>query len=93
VDEDLMEPAELPPMAAHHVDPTTGLDEFAMAEAAIEAGSALAPASERRHPVQSRRSASEIDPNDPATWGKVSRNAPCPCGSGKKYKHCHGKHA
>ena len=31
-----------------------------------------------------------IDPNDPATWGKVARNAPCPCGSGKKYKHCHG---
>ncbi len=30
------------------------------------------------------------DPNDPATWGKVQRNAPCPCGSGKKYKHCHG---
>ncbi len=28
---------------------------------------------------------------DPATWeGKVSRNADCPCGSGKKYKHCHG---
>jgi preprotein translocase subunit SecA len=27
---------------------------------------------------------------DPATWGKVQRNAPCPCGSGKKYKHCHG---
>ena len=34
--------------------------------------------------------AEEIDPNDPSTWGKVSRNAPCPCGSGKKYKHCHG---
>ena len=34
--------------------------------------------------------ADEIDPNDPSTWGKVSRNAPCPCGSGKKYKHCHG---
>ena len=33
----------------------------------------------------------EIDPNDPATWGKVARNAACPCGSGKKYKHCHGK--
>jgi preprotein translocase subunit SecA len=29
---------------------------------------------------------------DPATWGKVPRNAPCPCGSGKKYKHCHGAH-
>ncbi len=33
----------------------------------------------------------EIDPNDPSTWGKVSRNEPCPCGSGLKYKHCHGK--
>ena len=33
----------------------------------------------------------ELDPNDPSTWGKVPRNAPCPCGSGRKYKHCHGK--
>ncbi len=31
-----------------------------------------------------------VDPNNPETWGKVARNAPCPCGSGKKYKHCHG---
>ncbi len=31
-----------------------------------------------------------INPADPATWASVSRNAPCPCGSGKKYKHCHG---
>jgi preprotein translocase subunit SecA len=28
---------------------------------------------------------------DPSTWGKVSRNAPCPCGSGKKFKYCHGQ--
>lgn len=32
-----------------------------------------------------------LDPNDPDTWGKVPRNAACPCGSGKKYKHCHGR--
>ena len=32
-----------------------------------------------------------LDPNDPETWGKVPRNAACPCGSGKKYKHCHGR--
>ena len=32
----------------------------------------------------------ERNPADPATWGKVSRNEACPCGSGKKYKHCHG---
>ena len=31
-----------------------------------------------------------FDPNDPSTWSKTSRNASCPCGSGKKYKHCHG---
>jgi preprotein translocase subunit SecA len=31
------------------------------------------------------------DPNDPSTWGRVSRNEPCPCGSGKKFKHCHGQ--
>jgi preprotein translocase subunit SecA len=30
------------------------------------------------------------DPSDPSTWGKVARNESCPCGSGKKYKHCHG---
>ncbi len=32
-----------------------------------------------------------FDQNNPETWGKISRNAPCPCGSGKKYKHCHGQ--
>jgi len=40
--------------------------------------------------VCSNKPADHIDPNDPSTWGKVSRNAPCPCGSGKKFKHCHG---
>jgi preprotein translocase subunit SecA len=32
-----------------------------------------------------------FDPEDPTSWAGVSRNAPCPCGSGKKYKHCHGR--
>ncbi|MEQ9559107.1 MAG: SEC-C metal-binding domain-containing protein, partial [Rhodospirillales bacterium] len=41
--------------------------------------------------VVNRQSAPEVDPNDPTTWGKVPRNAPCPCGSGNKFKHCHGK--
>ena len=35
----------------------------------------------------------ERNPKDPATWGKVGRNESCPCGSGKKFKHCHGKYA
>ena len=40
---------------------------------------------------QRPRTNPKVDPNDPSTWGKVSRNAPCPCGSGKKFKHCHGR--
>jgi len=32
-----------------------------------------------------------VDPADPSTWHATPRNAPCPCGSGKKYKHCHGR--
>ena len=32
-----------------------------------------------------------FDENDPGTWGNPGRNAPCPCGSGKKFKHCHGR--
>ena len=32
-----------------------------------------------------------FDENDPTTWGNPGRNAPCPCGSGKKFKHCHGR--
>ncbi len=35
--------------------------------------------------------AQPFDQENPSTWGKTSRNAACPCGSGKKYKHCHGK--
>jgi preprotein translocase subunit SecA len=34
-----------------------------------------------------------FDRHNPRTWGKVSRNAPCPCGSGKKFKYCHGQEA
>ncbi len=33
------------------------------------------------------------NPEDPESWGKVGRNEPCPCGSGKKFKHCHGQFA
>ncbi|HJZ44440.1 MAG TPA: preprotein translocase subunit SecA [Hyphomicrobiaceae bacterium] len=84
---------ELPPMQAHHVDPFTGEDELAMADAVLAAeGRPGALLAERRAPVQTRRSGLALDPKNPATWGKVARNQPCPCGSGKKYKHCHGRH-
>jgi preprotein translocase subunit SecA len=82
-----LEASELPPMEAHHLDPTTGEDEFAL-ETAGGPGNGRGAAKQAR----SRKvaSASAVNPADPSTWGKVQRNALCPCGSGKKYKHCHG---
>ena len=47
------------------------------------------PAPEKQMPFSYGKQA--VDPKDPSTWGKVARNDPCPCGSGKKYKHCHGQ--
>ncbi|WP_072395040.1 preprotein translocase subunit SecA [Hyphomicrobium sp. CS1GBMeth3] len=91
-----LEEPELPEMFAHHLDPQTGRDEFneelALVDAAIAARGRGSQAPEKRAPLQTRRAAAAFDPSDPATWGKISRNAPCPCGSGKKYKHCHGKY-
>ena len=72
------EPSKLPYMEAHKVDPTTGEDEMAPALAPALVGNGNEAQAERK-------------PNDPSSWGKVGRNEPCPCGSGKKFKHCHGK--
>ena len=43
--------------------------------------------------VQEASTAEGFDENDPSTWGNPGRNQPCPCGSGKKFKHCHGRFA
>ena len=42
-------------------------------------------------PVRRRAAPAARDPGRPQSWGKVGRNEPCPCGSGRKYKHCHGR--
>lgn len=44
----------------------------------------------KAQPVQAIVKPEDRDPNDPSSWGKISRNQLCPCNSGKKYKHCHG---
>ena len=49
------------------------------------------PAAASSMPVRMQVRPEDRDPSDPSTWGKVGRNELCPCGSGKKYKHCHGK--
>jgi preprotein translocase subunit SecA len=75
------QPENLPYMEAHHLNPATGEDELAMADGTVAALARSAGATLAR------------DPGDPATWGKVGRNEACPCGSGKKFKHCHGRFA
>ncbi|TMJ89694.1 MAG: preprotein translocase subunit SecA, partial [Alphaproteobacteria bacterium] len=77
------EPASLPYMEAHKIDPSSGEDELALARAGAET---LA-----RHGITAAATAPARNPKDPSSWGKVGRNEACPCGSGKKYKHCHGR--
>ena len=81
VQESEPEPLEAPRGFAHHLDASTGEDDF------DEQVMTLTRETQRAIPAEAR------DPKNPATWGKVGRNEPCPCGSGKKYKHCHGAFA
>ncbi|WP_027061783.1 preprotein translocase subunit SecA [Mesorhizobium loti] len=76
-------PPEAPDMFGTHIDGSTGENDFEGGETALlvrpEQNVIVAP--------------EDRDPNNQATWGKVGRNEACPCGSGKKYKHCHGAFA
>ena len=74
---------DLPEMIAHHIDATTGQDDVGEGGGAL--GLALAPPPPKR--------TAKLNPKKPETWGKVARNDMCPCGSGKRYKHCHGAYA
>ncbi|MCK5284809.1 MAG: preprotein translocase subunit SecA [Alphaproteobacteria bacterium] len=55
------------------------------------AGTNMQPEQKPKSNVQPMPQKRAFDKNDSTTWGKVPRNSPCPCGSGKKFKHCHGK--
>ncbi|TIP22725.1 MAG: preprotein translocase subunit SecA [Mesorhizobium sp.] len=76
-------PPEAPDMFGSHLDGTTGEDDF------DSGGTGLLVRQETHATVAPENR----DPQNPATWGKVGRNEACPCGSGKKYKHCHGAFA
>jgi preprotein translocase subunit SecA len=73
-------PLDIPPRGDFfevHMDPNTGENEAAM----TAAGASLVNAEQRQAlPLASL----------PAGWERTGRNSPCPCGSGKKFKHCHG---
>jgi preprotein translocase subunit SecA len=81
-------PDAAPAMQFQHLDPLTGANETelgAITEPISAAFSAATSAFE-----EPPTSADPREPNDPKSWGRIGRNEPCPCGSGKKFKHCHG---
>ena len=69
-------------MVESHAEPQSALaPELALAE----------PAAAPRIVTMAPSRTPEVNPNDETTWAGTPRNALCPCGSGKKYKHCHGR--
>lgn len=81
-----MQYQELPELHASHDDPDYLEMEYDDEGVPLMNGEDTGQTTVRNRPV-----GVALDPSDPSTWGKVGRNQPCPCGSGKKYKHCHGK--
>jgi len=89
-------PEELAAQQAQRQQPRRAMQET-RTDPALAAPDAPAPVIARaRQPAMAGAAAVAAapvpEPRRPQTdWGKVSRNAPCPCGSGKKFKQCHGK--
>ncbi len=81
--EEYAELPDMPDIFTTHIDPLTGEDNSADYDGLVTT---------RLPPLQIvQRDMLDDLGDDPAQWdGKVSRNAPCPCGSGQKFKHCHG---
>jgi preprotein translocase subunit SecA len=80
-------PPVLPDFITQHLDPFSGDDDTADIDAAARGiMPALPPLSASPQPPLPQREGQIGVAEAP-----ISRNAPCPCGSGKKYKHCHGQ--
>jgi preprotein translocase subunit SecA len=79
-------PPVLPDFITQHIDPFSGDDDTADIDAATGAVMSNIPFAAIPQQQLPQREAQGAVAEAP-----VSRNAPCPCGSGKKYKHCHGQ--
>ncbi len=82
---------EAPPEPAFQPVPQQSLQYSDPAASAPYAGGDVLEAERPRMALSGTQAVAAVDPADPATWRDTPRNAPCPCGSGKKYKHCHGR--
>ena len=72
------------------------MEELRAQQAAMQAAAAAAAGKDAAGDAPKADAGTAIagfDENDPSTWGSPGRNDDCPCGSGKKFKHCHGRPA
>jgi len=70
---------------------TEAEQEAMMQEMAAQRAKMEAPAHDATPAETPEGAASGFVESDPSTWGNPGRNEACPCGSGKKFKHCHGR--
>ncbi|MDW3118079.1 preprotein translocase subunit SecA [Roseovarius pacificus] len=80
------------------IRPMTEEEQKAMMQEIADQRSAMEDAAKAKHAGAAAAGAATsdgavegFDENDPSTWGNPGRNQPCPCGSGQKFKHCHGR--
>jgi preprotein translocase subunit SecA len=67
------------------------LQQMAAQQAAMSRAAEAANPQQGTPPVDAEAALEAFDETDPTTWGNPGRNDACPCGSGKKFKHCHGR--
>jgi preprotein translocase subunit SecA len=84
-------PPVLPDFITQHLDPFSGDDDTADIDAATGAILSNLPPLSIPQPPMPHREAQGGTETGGVVEAPISRNAPCPCGSGKKYKHCHGQ--
>ncbi len=75
-----------PAMQFQHLDPVTGINEAELGAISEPINAAYSPSTSAIEEIM----VADRNPDDPKSWGRIGRNEPCPCGSGKKFKHCHG---
>jgi len=75
------------------VQPMTEEDRQLMMEQMAAEQAAMMAADAGQPPAPTEDAIPGFDENDVTTWGNPARNDLCPCGSGKKFKHCHGRFA
>ena len=74
-----------------HIRPLTEEEQQEMMQQMMaQAQAAVPPVSDSVPAPTAEALAAGFDPDDRSTWGNPGRNDLCPCGSGRKFKHCHG---